>query len=477
MRLADRMQRLIDRLLCPLEEEWFGAAANGAVIPRVKALRMKIMPDMVQGRLDDAERQRRWRQLADIYLAQQISNYPPEYLTTLSVDRLLETIERFEEDLTDRVRVHGHLKAVMEVGPPIVVSPQRERHAAVDPLMVEIERQLQQMLDRLAIESPLYRAPRRGLAGDRVALNSPHLVPILRVVLPPMGMLAGAPSRVPHHPPLRRDVRFTGHSEGVAVVVSLVFVVGMLNLVVGFALAIALERWFVLYLPTWRRDSSTAALAALTVERPLSRDPDRDLLLGQVPDKWAAWLEQANTEFHSFVEASVHALRLEVSTYRNDLLDVEDLVRSAVATNDADAIRDAVEKLVALNEEWVVAQTDAARVMEEKREVLGAHAALGNQLTNLLVNQAQEIEEPLPDHRVARSEARRRCRDQHRPGAGAVGTSGRSAARRDSRRSGRDRHLRKPAGNLRPPAARRPGHRPPEPSGSGTPVHQVVARR
>ncbi len=163
--LADRMQRLIDRLLCPLEEEWFGAAANGSVIPRVKALRMKIMPDMVQGRLEEPERQRRWRQLADIYLAQQISNYPPEYLTTLSVDRLLETIERFEEDLTDRVRVHGHLKAVMEVGAPIVVSPQRERHVAVDPLMLEIERQLQQMLDRLATESPLYRAPDASAPG------------------------------------------------------------------------------------------------------------------------------------------------------------------------------------------------------------------------------------------------------------------------------------------------------------------------
>ena len=78
--LADRMQRLIDRLLCPLEEEWFGAAAKGSVIPRVKALRMKIMPEMVQGRIERQERQRRWRQLADIYLAQQISNYPPDYL-------------------------------------------------------------------------------------------------------------------------------------------------------------------------------------------------------------------------------------------------------------------------------------------------------------------------------------------------------------------------------------------------------------
>ena len=130
-----------------------------AVIPRIKALRMKIMPDMVQGRIDAAERARRWRQLADIYLAQQISNYPPDYLDHLTVDRLLETIERFEEDLTDKARVHGHLKAVIEVGPAIEVSPQRDRRAEVDPLMLEIETELQTMLDRLALESPLYRPP------------------------------------------------------------------------------------------------------------------------------------------------------------------------------------------------------------------------------------------------------------------------------------------------------------------------------
>ena len=155
--LAERMQRLIDRLLGPLEQEWIGETVESAVTPRVKALRMKIMPEMVQGRLDEKERQRRWRQLADIYLAQQISNYPPNYLDRLSVDRLLETIERFEEDLTDEVRVHGHLKAVIEVGPAIEVSPKRDRHADVDPLMTTIESGLQGMLDRLSAESPLYR--------------------------------------------------------------------------------------------------------------------------------------------------------------------------------------------------------------------------------------------------------------------------------------------------------------------------------
>lgn len=158
--LADRMQRLIDRLLCPLEEQWFGQPQSGAVVPRVKALRMRIMPDMVQGRVDADNRSRRWRQLADIYLAQQISNYPPDYLNRLTVDRLRETIERFEEDLTDKARVYRPLKAVIEVGPAIEVDPRRDRDAEADPLMGRIESDLQRMLDRLAGESPLSRARR-----------------------------------------------------------------------------------------------------------------------------------------------------------------------------------------------------------------------------------------------------------------------------------------------------------------------------
>jgi 1-acyl-sn-glycerol-3-phosphate acyltransferase len=159
-RLGERLQRLVDRLLGPLEQEWMGAVQNAGVIPRVKSLRMKIMPEMVSGQLSLDERNRRWEQLHDIYLAQQLSCYPPDYLTSRpSVDRLLETIERFEEDLNDKARIHGHLKAVLEVGEPIVVSAERDRKATADPLMVEIEAALNGMLARLAEESPLFVDP------------------------------------------------------------------------------------------------------------------------------------------------------------------------------------------------------------------------------------------------------------------------------------------------------------------------------
>ena len=50
----------------------------------------------------------RWlRQLADLYLAQQLHCYSGDYLADAPTpERLLETVERYEEDLTDTARPH-----------------------------------------------------------------------------------------------------------------------------------------------------------------------------------------------------------------------------------------------------------------------------------------------------------------------------------------------------------------------------------
>jgi 1-acyl-sn-glycerol-3-phosphate acyltransferase len=155
---GERLARLTDRLLGPLETEWFGKVQTGPAVPRVRNLRSRMLPDMVAGRIDAEERARRWQQLADIYLAQQLATYPPGYLERPTVDRVLEMVEKFEEDITDKARLHGQLKVVLDVGEAIEVSPERDRQAAVDPLMVEIQQTLQRMMDQLAEESPLLTA-------------------------------------------------------------------------------------------------------------------------------------------------------------------------------------------------------------------------------------------------------------------------------------------------------------------------------
>ncbi len=143
---------MINHLLAPLEQEWLKNPAEAAVgdqgaVARVKRLRVAILPDMVQGDITEAERERRWRQLADMYLAQRLSFYPPDYFAPHPMpDRMLETVERFEEDLTDTARIYRPMKAVAHVGEAIVVNPVRQRGAAEDPLMIEIEAQMKTML-------------------------------------------------------------------------------------------------------------------------------------------------------------------------------------------------------------------------------------------------------------------------------------------------------------------------------------------
>jgi hypothetical protein len=151
-----RLSSLIDHLLDPLEQEWLGNKQAGGIISRVKAIRMKIMPEMVRGNLSVEEKERRWDQLADLYLAQQVASYPPDYLASqLSVDRILETVERYEEDLTDTVRSNAPIKVIIEVGPAIPVGTKRDRSVQGDALMTEIAGSLQSMLDRLAEQSPV----------------------------------------------------------------------------------------------------------------------------------------------------------------------------------------------------------------------------------------------------------------------------------------------------------------------------------
>jgi 1-acyl-sn-glycerol-3-phosphate acyltransferase len=170
--LFERLARLIDHLLMPLEDEWLQGKREPHVVARVKKLRSAILADMVGGAISPEERDRRWRQLADIYLAQQLSWYPPDYLRSRPTpERLLETVERFEEDLTDAARVHRPLECVIEVGEAIEVSPERDRAAKTDPLLSAIHEQVQGMLDRLADATvPLPWAVRQSAAMETASV-------------------------------------------------------------------------------------------------------------------------------------------------------------------------------------------------------------------------------------------------------------------------------------------------------------------
>ena len=65
---------------------------------------------------------------------------------------MLETVERFEEDLTDAARVHRPMRVVIQVGEAMEVSPVRDRTAGEDPLMLQLEERLRTMIAVLTAE-------------------------------------------------------------------------------------------------------------------------------------------------------------------------------------------------------------------------------------------------------------------------------------------------------------------------------------
>jgi 1-acyl-sn-glycerol-3-phosphate acyltransferase len=145
--IPERIAKLIDVILKPLEAEWTNGNGEGHPVARVKRLRTAILPDMIKGDLDEAEKARRWRLLEDAELAQQLYHYPPNYVLEGGPQgRIIETVERFEEDLTGKVTVHGPVEAKLSVGEAIEVSPGREARGESDPLMAAIEGQLRTML-------------------------------------------------------------------------------------------------------------------------------------------------------------------------------------------------------------------------------------------------------------------------------------------------------------------------------------------
>ncbi len=157
--LRERQNNMVDHLMFPLEKEWLGATEpmSSGIQSRVKNLRMKIFPEMSRDEIDQTEKDRRWQQLSQTYLAQQIDCYPENYIVNLpSIDRLIDTLEKFEEDLIGKCRIHGKTKVILDVGEAIEVSPKRERGVKSDPLMAAIRQQLGESLDQLQHESRMY---------------------------------------------------------------------------------------------------------------------------------------------------------------------------------------------------------------------------------------------------------------------------------------------------------------------------------
>ena len=88
-------------------------------------------------------------------MIQEMISYPVSYLDDDGVTdtRIVETIQRMEESILGKADCSVPLRAVIQIGEPIYVPAEKAPRGEVDPLMLQLKTQLQEMLDELAGEA------------------------------------------------------------------------------------------------------------------------------------------------------------------------------------------------------------------------------------------------------------------------------------------------------------------------------------
>ncbi len=123
--LPTRLAAMINTLLGRDETKQFGKTSDGDPVPlRVKVLRRALLEKMFDEKADDAVRHEAHDTLEDLHLVLQLYSYPGDYVSGKpSVERMAETIEKYEEDLRGVSSPKGKRSAVVRFGKPIAVQP------------------------------------------------------------------------------------------------------------------------------------------------------------------------------------------------------------------------------------------------------------------------------------------------------------------------------------------------------------------
>ncbi len=201
---------------------------------------------------------------------------------------------------------------------------------------------------------------------------------------------------------------------------SLVLVIAIANLAVGYLAAAALMEppiWAGLglrlprmRLPSFRRrrsspraegerepDATKQDEAPQTARdtSPIASAPAVPATIAGVDELSTEWLLQLASQgvvAESFVEGAVQVLRLEVGRYREHLVAAEERGRELALGADVNGLKLLAGDLQIINRDWLERQSAATGMLAERAGRLGDHEAVAVALEQVLLDQAAEIQ-------------------------------------------------------------------------------------
>jgi hypothetical protein len=165
--LPDRIHGLSHAILARLEDQYGIDATTGTIPDRVKALRQKVIARREELDESDPRVAACDVDMDDLYLVIQSFSYPGDYVVEKpTIERLAETIDKFEEDIlgSQTATIRGARRATVSFGEPLEV-PAEKRKDGVAQLSHTLEQRVQELLDTTP------RPP--GCCSDTVTLAPP----------------------------------------------------------------------------------------------------------------------------------------------------------------------------------------------------------------------------------------------------------------------------------------------------------------
>jgi 1-acyl-sn-glycerol-3-phosphate acyltransferase len=153
--LSERVKNLSDFILTR-HETTRGIDSRGKTIPeRVKEIRRRCVKEICDEKSPpgEAELKQLFEQLDDSFLVGQLFSYPGNYVAEMAtIERIAETIDKFEEDALRRptAGIRGTRECHVCFGEPITVSGDRRTRKSPSELTRQMETAVQQMLDQFA---------------------------------------------------------------------------------------------------------------------------------------------------------------------------------------------------------------------------------------------------------------------------------------------------------------------------------------
>lgn len=170
--LPERIQRLIGRLLGKIETR-HGLAGESLTIPeRVKTARQAVINRLGELTERDPQVASLHRELDELFMVVQAFSYPGNYvMENPSIERMAETIDKFEEDVlgVPTASIRGGREATITFGEPMEVVAKRGGRALARDLTREIESRVQGLLDASAPGNRLSLPTGTSTSGKELA--------------------------------------------------------------------------------------------------------------------------------------------------------------------------------------------------------------------------------------------------------------------------------------------------------------------